>query len=185
MKRIAIAAVAASALLVLGSAQAQQMTPWYGELGYTWLKVDAVGTSARPGVIRAILGYDLHPYFALEGMLGGGVTDDNKNVVGADGLLHDVKFKSDTIYGIWAKPKYDLGNGLELFGRLGWSHLDVKTSSSAADLTTEHSQDGFTWGAGLNYHFNPRMYVGMDWLQYSSKSNNHVDGITLSFGYRF
>lgn len=178
-------AAAAAILLLAGAAQAQQRSPWYGELGYTWMKVDAVGTSARTGLIRGIIGYEFGPYWALEGMLGGGVSDDTKNVVGADGKQHDVNFKSDTMYGLWVKPKYDFGNGFELFGRFGWSHVKVKTSSDAPDLTTDNAQDGFNWGAGVNYHFNPKMYVGADWLQYSSKSNNHVDGMTLTFGYRW
>lgn len=183
MKRIAIAA--AAAFLAMGSAQAQQATPWYGELGYTFLKIDGLGTSARTGVVRGIIGYDFHPYFAFEGMLGAGVNDENKNIVGADGLSHNVKFKTDELYGIWVKPKYNLGNGFEVFGRLGWSHVKIKTRSDAADLTIGRSEDGFSWGAGANYYFNPRLYGGIDFMQYSSKSNHHVDGVTFSVGYRF
>ena len=53
-------ATAAAAFLMLGSAQAQ-MPPMttsalYGELGYTFLKMDAFGTSLRPDAIRGILG---------------------------------------------------------------------------------------------------------------------------------
>ena len=63
MKRIAIAA--AVAFLVLGgTAQAQTMpqlskSGLYGELGYTWFKIDAAGTSARPSGIRGV------PHFVI------------------------------------------------------------------------------------------------------------------------
>src|SRR5205085_4022733 len=82
MKRTILAA--AAALLAVGGAHAQMMPPYstanvYGELGYTWLKIDAAGTSSRPDAIRGIIGYDAHPYGAIEFMPAGGVNDDNKN----------------------------------------------------------------------------------------------------------
>ena len=87
-------ATAAAAFLVLGSAQAQ-MAPMttsalYGELGYTFLKMDAFGTSFRPAAIRGILGWDVHPTFAVEGMLAGGVVDDDKGISinGSSGQRH-------------------------------------------------------------------------------------------------
>ena len=77
----------------------------YGELGYTFLKMDAFGTSLRPGAIRGILGYDVNPYFAIEGMAAGGVNDDNKGIA-IGGVPSNVQAKMDYMYGIWVKPKY-------------------------------------------------------------------------------
>lgn len=185
MKRITIAA--AAAFLALGTAHAQTMPAGlYGELGYTFMRVDGAGTTARPGAIRGIVGYDFHPYVAFEGMLGGGVNDENKNLVsGIDGLSHNVTFKTDLMYGLFAKPKYDFGNGFEVFGRLGWAHTKVKVKSDVSDLTDDHTDNSFAWGAGLNYSFNPRWYVGGDLMQYSSRSSHRVEGLTLAVGYRW
>ena len=56
MKLIAIAA--AAAVLMLGTAaQAQQKSPVYGEVGYTFLKFDdGLGGNSRPGAIRLLGG---------------------------------------------------------------------------------------------------------------------------------
>ena len=82
MKRIVIAAVAAFAML--GAAQAQTQTqpsPFYGELGYTFLKLKEEGLSTRNGAIRGIFGYAFHPNIAVEGMLGFAVNDDSVTFV--------------------------------------------------------------------------------------------------------
>jgi len=179
-------ATAAATLLLLGSAQAQ-MPPMptasqlYGELGYTWLKVDAFGTSFRPDAIRGILGWDVHPTFAIEGMVGGGVSDDSKNLAfGA--TTANVNTKMDYMYGIWAKPRY-IYDRSEFFGRFGWAH--TKVEANRAGVSASESQDDFAWGLGANYRFNPNGYVGIDWMRYSNQSNSHVDGLTLSVGWHW
>lgn len=178
-------ATAAAILVLAASAQAQQTSPWYGELGYTFLKMDAVGTSARPQGIRGVIGYDFHPNFALEGFAAGGTHSDSRNVDAGGGVMTPINFKLTSMYGIWLKPKYEM-NGIELFGRLGYAHVSAKaTSSDFPSLSESQSDNDFSWGLGANYHFNPRMYVGLDWVQYSSQSGHKVDGMTLGFGYRF
>jgi hypothetical protein len=181
-------ATAAAAFLLLGSAHAQ-MPPMttralYGELGYTFLKIDAFGTSLRPGAIRGILGYDLHPNLALEGMVAGGVNDDDKGIA-IGGVPTSVTAKMDYMYGIWAKPKYVFPQyQSELFGRFGWAHTKAEISRAGFGSAKE-SQDDFAWGIGANYRFNPNGYVGIDWMRYSNQSNSHVDGLTLSVGWHW
>jgi hypothetical protein len=176
-------ATAAAAFLMLGSAQAQ-MAPMttsalYGELGYTILKMDALGTSFRPHAIRGILGWDVHPMFAIEGMAASGVNDDNKNT----GAGVNVTAKMDYMYGIWAKPKYVYDKS-EFFGRFGWAHTKVEANRPGIS-SGEVSNDDFAWGLGANYRFNPNGYVGIDWMRYSNQSNSHVDGLTFSVGWHW
>ena len=134
MKRITSSAALAAPLLTLGSAQAQQMPPmtWtsaYAELGYTFMKVDAFGTSFRPDALRGILGYDAHPNFAIEGMLAGGVSDDDKNLT-ISGVPSNVNAKLDYMYGIWLKPKY-VYQQTEAFARVGWAIPRLKSNARA------------------------------------------------------
>lgn len=183
MKRLAIAAAAAFALL--GSAQAQTAPAWYGELGYTFLKIDGDGYSVHPSAIRGIIGYDFHRYFAVEGMLAGGVTDDDTNTT-AFGIPVNVNAKLQQAYGIYLKPKYEW-NQLEAFGRLGWARSKVRVTAASGGLSASDSgsDDDFSYGVGLNYRINPRMHVGLDYMVYYDKSDAKIDGWTLSFGYRF
>jgi len=182
MKRI-VAATAVACLLAGASAHAQQTSPFYGELGYTFLKIDAAGTSTRPDAIRGILGFDVHPMFAVEGVIAGGVNDDDKEAL-FNGAPAQVQVKMDYMYGLFVKPKYGWGQA-EVFARLGWAHTNVKVQSSTPSLAGSTSDDDLAWGIGGNFNLNPRMYVGADWMRYSNQSNHKVDGFTVSFGYRW
>ena len=86
MKLIAIAAVA-SAMLMMGTAQAQQARAGgtYAELGYTQLKTN--GSNAKPSALRGIVGYDFHPNVAVEGMLAFG--SEKKTMARALELLEE------------------------------------------------------------------------------------------------
>jgi len=189
MKRLATAAGAA--LLLLGNAQAQQMQmpQWnpgglYGELGYTFMKVDAFGTSLRPGVLRGVLGYEVHPYFAVEAMAGAGVKDNSKSLAGPTGAPVNTQVNVDYLFGLYLKPRYMINPQTEVFGRVGWSRTKIKAERTGL-VTRSEEQDDLGWGLGLNYRITPNWYAGVDWMRYSSQSNTHADGITLSVGWHW
>jgi opacity protein-like surface antigen len=187
MKRIVIAAVAAFAML--GAAQAQTQTqpsPFYGELGYTFLKLKEEGLSTRNGAIRGIFGYAFHPNIAVEGMLGFAVNDDSVTFVDPTFGPVDVKVKLQNSYGIFVKPKYAFDK-VEVFGRLGWTRAKIKATASVggASASASESDSDFAYGAGVNFNINPRTYVGLDYMRYYSKDGAKVDGLTLGVGYRF
>ena len=181
--RCIAAAAGAACLLLSASAQAQQMTPFYGELGYTFLKIDAAGTSTRPDAIRGILGFDVHPMMAVEGMLAGGVKDDDKDAL-FNGAPARVNVKLNYMYGLFVKPKYDWGQA-QVFARLGWAHTKVDVSSPTPSLAGSTTDDDFAWGVGGNFHLNPRMYVGADWMRYNKDDGVTTEGATISVGFRF
>lgn len=172
---------AAAALLLVGTAHAQVTTParagaspLYGELGYTWLTVKSEpGFKAHPQAIRGVIGYDFHPYFAVEGMAAFGTSSDSDRGV-------DLKLRQS--YGVFLKPKYDFGN-VEVFARVGWEHHRVRARGFG--LTADDSASGAAWGLGANYNFNPRTYVGVDYLRLRNQNDTKADGVTLSVGYRF
>lgn len=176
MKRIVTAA--ASAILLLGTtAHAQQQpatSPVYGELGYSWLNIKGNGADTDSGALRGILGYDLMPNLAVEGMLAGGTSSDSNQ--GVTMKLHDS-------YGLFLKPKVDVGSNVELFGRLGWAHSHVR--ASCATGCSDASGNDFAYGLGLNYKVNRQVSVGLDYAHLMDKGGVKVDGVTLGVGYRF
>jgi opacity protein-like surface antigen len=177
MKRIAIAAAAAS-FLALGSAQAQQQqtqqSPLYGELGYSFLRHDSgLGFRADPQALRGIIGYGLHPNFAVEGMAAFGTQDDSAN--GFNSKLRQQ-------LGVFAKPRYAFDK-FEVFGRLGWVQSKVRTTSAAG--TVRDSDGDVAWGVGANYNINPSTYVGVDYLRSYDKGSSKIDGWTVGVGFRF
>jgi opacity protein-like surface antigen len=154
----------------------------YGELCYTFLNMHAQGATFSPGALRGIFGYDFHPSFAVEGMLGGNVANDSGTVT-INGITTSTSAKMDYMYGIWVKPKY-LYNQAELFARLGWAHTKLELSPAGFSSRSE-SHDDFAWGLGANFRFNPNAYVGLDWMRYSNQSDKRVDGWTLSVGWHW
>lgn len=195
MKLIAIAA-AASAMLMMGTAQAQQARAaaggTYAELGYTQLKSDG---SAKPSALRGIIGYDFHPNVAVEGMLGFGIRGDNESESMATPLgvaTATAKVKLSNMYGIYLKPKANVSDAVELFGRLGYTHAKFKADGTvsvpgfpAVSFSDSGSDGGVSYGAGVNFKFSPTAYVGVDYMRYYKKDDVKVDGITVGVGFRF
>lgn len=188
----------AAGLLAAGAASAQQarglsasgaVSPWYGELGYTHLDIEsrAAGGSfnANPGAVRGIVGYDVHPNLAVEGMLAFGArSDDTSGVTLGVPFSGDVKLRHSI--GAFARPKAVLGP-LEVFARLGVAQTKVRTQVSAggAPAAATDSKSDFAWGGGLNWQFTPRAYLGLDLMRYYDVGGTKVDGTTLSVGTRW
>lgn len=179
MKRQMLSLAVAAAALAAGAAHAQavapQQSPWFGELGYSWLdfRDNDVGFRSRPQAIRGIVGYNFHPNFAVEGMAAFGTRS------GTDAGI-DTKLSS--AYGVFLKPKYDFNN-IEVFARVGWARERVR--ASALGVSDSATDNDFAWGAGASYSINPRTYVALDYMRLHNKDSARIDGWTLGVGYRF
>ena len=175
-----IISIAAACLVMAGAAHAQQAkAPLYGEIGYTQLKYSAPGfPDAKPGMLRGIIGYDLHPNIALEGMLGFGVKDDSFNIMGVD-----LNVKAQHAYGVFVKPKINPTKELELFARVGYTRF--KTKVSVLGVSGSSSEGDFSYGAGLNYNITPTTHIGVDYINYYKKDGAKIDGLTVGVGFRF
>jgi opacity protein-like surface antigen len=192
MKKIATF-VAACALLAAGTVHAQQSAATasrlYGELGYIHLDVEdnSAGPSldGHPGVLRGIVGYGLHPYVAVEGMLGFGVRDADTSGT-FNGVPFNGEFKVRHMVGLFAKPRFQAGP-VEVFGRLGWVNTKVRASATAlgTSASASDSDSDFAYGAGLNYNFTPRTYVGFDLMRYYDKGGTKLDGAAINIGMRW
>jgi opacity protein-like surface antigen len=153
-------------------------SPMYGELGYTWAKVTGGGASVKPGVLRGIIGYNVHPNLAVEGMLGLGITDDGQNIAGTN-----VDGKVEHSLGVYLKPKMNVTPALEVFARAGYASTRVKLESQSGSAST--TKGDWSYGAGLTYSLGRATYAGLDYMRYYNKDGVKADGVTLSVGYRF
>ncbi|WP_431262136.1 porin family protein [Roseateles chitinivorans] len=171
-----ISILTAALLLAAGVAQAQTApatSGLYGDVGYTFLNLKSDGPTVKPGALRGIVGWDLHPNVAIEAMLATGLKDDT-----VDG----VKFKVSRSYGIFVTPKYNFDQ-FEVFGRVGYADSKIKASSQG--LSGSDSDGSFAWGLGGRYNFSKTLYGGLDYMQYYKKDGLKIDGVTLNVGYRF
>jgi opacity protein-like surface antigen len=176
MKKISVASVLAIAAI---GAQAQT----YGEVGYTstTFKGDAGGFTQEgsPSVIRAILGYELNPNLAVEGMGAFGISDSTFKV---NGVNQDGKLKADNAIGVYLKPKMKLSESVEIFGRAGYTR--VRGTVSYTDPISSN-YNSISYGAGLGYAIDSKTSLNVDYMQYINKDGFKVNGFTLGAGYKF
>lgn len=182
-----ITALAIAALMLGTAAHAQQarpaQSPLYGEIGYTVLNIKGDGGyDASPTAVRGIIGYDVHPMVAVEGMIAFGANDDSGTFNDGTGPFN-INAKLKNAYGIYVKPKYNVTPSLEVFGRLGYTKAKVEYTE--AGVSDSESTSRASYGVGLNYSFNPKMYLGVDYMRYGKKDDTKVDGVTFSLGFRF
>lgn len=179
MKKIAIATLVALAAI---GAQAQT----YGEIGYTstTFKENDSGFSlkASPSAIRGILGYELNPNLAIEGMAAFGMSDASLKVNGVK--FPGAKLEIDNSLGLYLKPKMKLSDAVEIFGRVGFSR--VKGTFTDEGVGSESSSDSsFSYGAGLSFAVNPTTSLNADYMQYLSKDGVKINGFTFGVGFKF
>lgn len=179
MKKLII--VTAIALAAVG-AQAQT----YGEIGYTSVtaKDSSNGSSieASPSAIRGILGYELNPHLAIEGMVGFGMSDDTIKVNGAN--LSSAKLAIDSVFGVYLKPKTKLNEKVEVFARVGFA--EVKGTTTVTGFGSETSKESsLSFGAGMSYAINPTTSFNADYMQYLSKDGFKANGFTFGVGFKF
>ncbi|AOS81489.1 MULTISPECIES: outer membrane beta-barrel protein [Hydrogenophaga] len=189
MKIAPLAFVAAASLMALSAAQAQTTPPaanpkLYAEIGYvaTDLKVTAGPDSlkASPGLVSGIFGYQPHPNFAVEGFLGFGA---GKDKVQLNGAAVPVEVKLGTMVGVFARPSVALGETVELFGRIGWMHTELKTSAPGLSVTEKDSS--VAYGIGANFNLSRTSYLQASWTSFYKKDDTKIEGFGLAYGLRF
>lgn len=179
MKKLAIAS-ALSLMAVAASAQT------YAEIGYTSVEYEenvfGVTVESKPAALRGIIGYEINPNLAVEGLVGFGLSDDEISARGL-GTAAGSKLEIDNVVGIYVKPKVKFGPNLEGFVRAGFAH--AKASASIAGASASASESSFSYGLGLSYSFSPNASLNLDYMSYLDKNATTVTGITVGVGFKF
>lgn len=171
-------------LLAMGvSAHAQTQTPatpWYGELAYAPVKIKEAGLpDGTAKNLRGILGYELHPNVALEGLLSLGVGDASVTVDG-----DPVDTRVNRVVGLYVKPKVAVSQDIELFARLGYARTKVTSTSSTGD-SGSGSESDVSYGLGAAYRINDRWSAVVDYMRYSDKDGVRLQGLSAGLRLRF
>ncbi len=178
MKKLIIAATVA---LAAASAQAQI----YGEAGYTAIsyKLESQGQTmeASPATLRGIVGYELNPHLAVEGMVALEARDAQVKYNGVNDPSD--KYAVDYAFGVYLKPKIKLGDALEIFGRAGFAEVRSILQRNGVEL--EAIRSSFSYGAGISYAINAKTSFNADYMQYLSKDGFTVNGLTFGVGFMF
>lgn len=165
MKHMIPLAAAAFAAMTFNSAQAGGL---YGEIGYSDLDLKVAGSrTSSERMVRNVIGYELHPQLAVEGMIGQGTGGGAPKV--------------NQMLGVFVKPKIlGLGNDFEITGRLGYA----RTKVTKADGSTNRA-GSFAYGIGASYRVHPNVVLTLDEMRYRKKDGVTVRGLTAGVGISF
>lgn len=176
-----LAQVSALAILsfVAMSASAQTApSKIYGEVGYTMLSYKEVGYKAEPGILRAVIGTEIHPNANLEAMLGFGITEGTTSIRNVT-----VTSKVDRFWGLYVRPKVMISPEVELFGRLGYA--SSKITVSVPGFALSDSGSSLSYGAGVSFKVAQNTSIVADYMSYYSKDGVKATGLSLGLGFKF
>lgn len=207
------AAIAALALLASVGASAQDESGsmneerlgagLYGELGFTKIKATNpaafAGASAKPTMLRGVIGKELMPNLAAEFMLGLGAGTgslDYKYTAGAPPAPVSTRVESEvkSMFGLYIVPKIALSDRAQAYARLGFTNMSTSDTpasvmaglpAGASNNMTNGKNNSVSWGLGASYRIGENVGVSLDYMVYHKKSQVKVDGVNLGLTYKF
>lgn len=176
-KASALALLSLSAISASAQADASKM---YGEIGYTPISYTEGIYKANPGILRALIGTEVHPNLNLEGMLGLGIVDGSTTISNIRVASH-----VDRVWGLYVRPKAMLTPDLELFGRVGYASSKLTLSLPGYGFSSTGSGGSLSYGAGLSFKVAPKTSLALDYMSYYNKNGAQATGFTVGVGYKF
>jgi len=82
-------------------------------------------------------------------------------------------------YGLYAKPQYKINESWNLFGLLGYAQTQVtldEAKARATQVNSETTQNGFSFGLGVEYQLNNTWSVFADAMRLIDESTVKTDG---------
>jgi opacity protein-like surface antigen len=128
--------------------------------------------------ITAVIGYNFMKYLGAELRAALSVANEND---GQDNLAE---------YGIYLKPQYPVLDNLNVYGLLGYSAInmsDPATSTNYNDNPFDGDNQGFSFGAGVDYGVTENISVFTDVVNYLRDfgGSNSTWGANLGVKYNF
>lgn len=135
---------------------------------------------SSPAAIRGVLGYEINPNLAVEGLVALGIGDDELRGNGQE--IPGVKVEMSSVFGIYAKPKVNFTPELEGFVRVGYARSKITTEAPAGSEAST-SKSGFSYGLGVSYALSPQISLNVDYMSYLDQTDPDDAKFTgLAFG---
>lgn len=173
MKKLHIIAIATLAVLSITGAQAQSSNKgngYFGEIGYSQVKVSGDGGSAKPDAVRLLIGNEINKNLDIEAMYTSTVSKENR--VGYQASVNT--------FGILLKPKLALTENTDVFARVGAVRADITASTNGSHTATD-----LAYGIGIQTNFSKSVYGQIDYLNQYDRGGISAKGYTVSLGTRF
>lgn len=160
------------------TANAASESTWYIGAQYTNQKITS-SSDIKLDTAGIILGYKLNHYFSFETRLNIGVSDYSSSCpCGDEYKEHVYKQDIDNQGSLFIKGSYPLYNDFSIYALVGYTkssynletknHFTVVEGNSSITTvmfedTGNHSENGFTYGVGLNYQITKTFSAFLDY----------------------
>lgn len=137
---------------------------------------------AEPGFITTALlraGWRPLTFLGVEAQYGFALDDDM--VENAD---NSQTMELDSLYGIYLKPQFNIGEGFALVGRVGYSDFGY-TIKHQTDGVREFGDSGLAWGAGFQLKLSSTAQLGFEYTQHYDEDDGQVFGIGVVANFLF
>jgi outer membrane immunogenic protein len=185
-----LASVSTLALMLPVSAIGHDQGTFYGGVSASQLtvNVDGIRGDFKPAALIGRFGYFPARSLAIEARLGTGVGDDS--VTGLDfGAPVRITGELDSLYGIYAVGHLRSGanDQVSLYGLAGFSRAKFTARASAfgESFSASDSDNGFSFGVGVEVKVSPQFSINGEWARYLDKSDYTVDGLSFGVNYLF
>lgn len=139
----------------------------YVEIGAGSVAYEEAGWRLVPKIVKLTAGTKIVDHLAIEAMGAFGA---------ADSTVEGITLKVDSMLGLYLKPYFNLGDSVELYGKLGYTRLSGTASGIGGSISAHDS--GFSYGAGGAFKFDDTYSVFLDYMQYYDKNGVTVRGAT-------
>ncbi|PCI43454.1 MAG: hypothetical protein COB41_06945 [Proteobacteria bacterium] len=178
--------IAATSILIAFAsvnAQAQDIKPYVG-LGLGTFTTDFgsgfKSNSTFGGFLKG--GLDFNPYIGAELRVGGIKSSTVKDAAGASSKA--------TFISYLAKPQFPISDQATVYGLIGATTAKI-TVVSTGNPTTSKTKTQISFGAGFEYKVQDAVSVGVEYVQYSNKTDStanfkaKITGISVTANYHF
>ncbi|MCG6975507.1 MAG: porin family protein [Acidiferrobacterales bacterium] len=157
MKKIVSAACLAAVVTATPALAAEKGTTWL-EAGWAFGNLD--NPSGSPSNLRLGAGFYFVDNIAAEVQF--------LTAAQADGAV-----KIDSGYGVFARGEFPMSKNINLFGRVGYTNIDLPGGSKS----------GFGYGAGLSFGAGEKMTIDADYTIYQNDSSSTFGAATIAARY--
>ena len=177
--------------------ESEDDSQFYVGLGYSSMSLrnDVSDEEFSAGGIMLQAGYQVNPYFAIEGRYSRDITDVEYDKGDTRNPNFDDYNTDFTNIAIYLKPMYTK-ESFTFYGLLGYGETQLNNIPFGLHpiLSADRVESGFQWGAGVAYNFNENISIFADYVRMhddnefdgrATNSNIVADAWTFGLSYAF
>lgn len=144
---------------------------------------DSFGNLSLTGAVFKA-GYDIFPFFAIEGHAGATITSDNYEYDNGGQLIGEYNLSAEH-GGIYARGNLRLMN-VTIYGLLGYNAYTVIVNEKMYgnyDVSYSTNESGFSYGAGLDLFGAERTALSLNWMKMIDEEDEFGDRTNVNAVY--